>query len=281
LGPPHVLHILTEDDGEGGADYFFDDHFLQQSGHLASFLLNEDWRLPSGCGNSRFEPSEETEALQPGGEGAGVTYIALLTAESKYPLDDLTGGYRIEALRLPELSRQLLHTAPVSEDWRYPLRLLPPLLLAGASAESPVETAFLQAIRADPGDAVNGAAWSDWREERGAVSPGIGLLRGAFERITRYPRSLIDRLPAGGKLRSASKKLLDLEEKHSTELLTSPRSLFHVEDHLAQLCLHMADGDYPYFHQWILFDDMWASAHPDLANAILRFARRWDVLSAD
>jgi hypothetical protein len=33
------------------------------------------------------------------------------------------------------------------------------------------------------------------------------------------------------------------------------------------------------FHQWILFDDVWASAHADLANALLRFARRWDVLS--
>jgi hypothetical protein len=25
--------------------------------------------------------------------------------------------------------------------------------------------------------------------------------------------------------------------------------------------------------------DLWASAHPDLANAILRYVRRWDVLS--
>jgi hypothetical protein len=32
------------------------------------------------------------------------------------------------------------------------------------------------------------------------------------------------------------------------------------------------------YHQWYLFDDLWASAHPDLANAILRYASRWDVL---
>src|SRR5205823_4212450 len=109
----------------------------------------------------------------------------------------------------------------------------------------------------------------------------IWLLQSGFERISHYPRDLIDNLPTRGDVKSASKALLALEEQYRKRLLESPLSLFHVEDHLAQLCLHMAEGDYPYFHQWIFFDDLWATAHPDLANAILRFAARWDVLSAD
>ena len=33
------------------------------------------------------------------------------------------------------------------------------------------------------------------------------------------------------------------------------------------------------YHQWVFFDDLWAGAHPELANSVLRFAARWDVLS--
>jgi hypothetical protein len=58
-----------------------------------------------------------------------------------------------------------------------------------------------------------------------------------------------------------------------------------VEEHVAQLCHntehwrshHRVD----LYHQWIFFDDLWAAAHADLANAILRYARCWDVLSPD
>ena len=34
------------------------------------------------------------------------------------------------------------------------------------------------------------------------------------------------------------------------------------------------------YHQWIIFDDLWAGEHPDLAEGILRYAKRWDVLTA-
>ena len=61
------------------------------------------------------------------------------------------------------------------------------------------------------------------------------------------------------------------------------KSLVHVEDHLAQLCVHVGrlkhQGDV--YQQWVFFDDRWAAAHPDLANSILRYTRCWDMLSAD
>ena len=54
-------------------------------------------------------------------------------------------------------------------------------------------------------------------------------------------------------------------------------SQVHVEDHLAQLCLH--DRGWAW-HQWYLFDDLWAGAHADIANSLLNYGRRWDVLSS-
>jgi hypothetical protein len=60
------------------------------------------------------------------------------------------------------------------------------------------------------------------------------------------------------------------------------RSLIGTSDHLLQLCLHIGNvfGSDVY-HQWIIFDDPWAGANRDLAEGILRFAHRWDVLSED
>jgi hypothetical protein len=282
-GSPHCLQVFTEEDGEGGALYYFDGHFLKQSAGLAAYLLHEDWRLPSGLGDGRFVPSVPTNALPPGG-GSGATYIVILERESKYPLDDLMPGYRIEGMRLPELARHLCCCLPpVTDgcDWHGRLRQLPALMLAGAEAADPMEAAFLRAARAAPGDAVNWAAWSDWRQERGGEPPGISLLRDAFARLARIPGRYQDNLPRDADLDNSCRQLIDFEARHRDELRAAPRSLIHVEDHLAQMCLDVGWTDEPYFSQWYFFDDLWASARPDLANAILRFAARWDVLSAD
>ncbi len=55
-------------------------------------------------------------------------------------------------------------------------------------------------------------------------------------------------------------------------------SLISTGDRIAQLCNFVSwlGGVY---HQWIVFDDLWAGGHPDLADGVLRYAKRWDVLS--
>src|SRR5262249_15773815 len=61
------------------------------------------------------------------------------------------------------------------------------------------------------------------------------------------------------------------------------KSLIHVEQHLAQLCVHVAKWEYhgDLYQQWIFFAARWAAAPPALANSILRYHRCWDVLSPD
>jgi uncharacterized protein (TIGR02996 family) len=154
-------------------------------------------------------------------------------------------------------------------------------LLGGVEMADPTETGFLRAARAAPGDEATWAVWADWREEGGGEPPGISLLRGAFGRLARFPGKLQDQLPQDPGLDAACRSLVEMEARHRSELRTTCHSLIHVENHLAQLCLDVSWADEPYYDQWIFFDDLWASAHPDLANAILRFAGRWDVLSAD
>ncbi len=45
--------------------------------------------------------------------------------------------------------------------------------------------------------------------------------------------------------------------------------------HVVQLSVTVSET---YFHQWVLFDDLWAAANPDLASSLLRWTHRWDVV---
>ena len=272
---PHVVEMMTEDDGEGGAVYFFDGHFLKKSGLRAAYLLHDDWRLPSGSGKAGFIPTAETKELEPAGDGPGTTYAVFLVRESKYPIDDLEPAWRIDGVRLPDLAGHLL-ASPPEDDFAGYLRLLPALAFAGVSMREPLEEAFLSAIRANPCDVASWAAWSDWRAERDEEPPGIMLLRDAFARMARLPGAVQDAL-------HNKEVLLEMETKHRARLRKNPQSKLHAEEHLIQMCLDGSHNDEagPYFGQWILFDDLWASAHPELADALLTWCARWDVLTAD
>jgi hypothetical protein len=154
---PHVLEMMTEDDGEGGAVYFFDGHFLKESGSRAAYLLHDDWRLPSGCGAGGFTPTAKTKDMEPAGDGPGATYAVFLVRESKYPIDDLRPAYCIDGVRLPGLVGHLF-AAPPDDVFAGYLRLLPVLAFAGVSLREPMDEAFLSAIRTDPSDTLSWAA---------------------------------------------------------------------------------------------------------------------------
>ena len=51
-------------------------------------------------------------------------------------------------------------------------------------------------------------------------------------------------------------------------------SRIQAGQHLLQAAIH-ADQRFGY-ERWYLFDDVWASAHPDLAASLLRCAAGWD-----
>ncbi|MGW5161921.1 hypothetical protein ACWEPN_41175 [Nonomuraea wenchangensis] len=51
------------------------------------------------------------------------------------------------------------------------------------------------------------------------------------------------------------------------------QTLIHVGEHLAQMALH---ADSTGHRPWYVFDDIWASAHPDLAASLIHYAYHWD-----
>jgi uncharacterized protein (TIGR02996 family) len=266
IAEPHVVQVLTDDDELELAYYFFDDDFLKRSGKRVAYLLQEDWRLPADHGNGRFKPALPTNEFASRGPWHGSTYLVFLWYEDGANLDDLSGAYRLDGVRVPDLAKYLARFRPEKDlDWPYQLRTFHEPLLANLRGADKRENAFVRAIRQQPEDETNWNVFGDWLEERGDRRAELFLLQRALARIGKQP-------PHVHSFGSGKKTV-------------KSKSMPRVEEHLAQLCLHEATwqrykAPVDLYHHWIFFDDLWASAHVDLANAILCYASRWDVLSS-
>jgi uncharacterized protein (TIGR02996 family) len=296
--PPHLLTVQTDDDELEVCYYVFDDRYLAEHGKLAAYLL-KGWRLPSGHADGPFEPTEpiDEEPWAPAGKGAGATYVAILAYRDSGNLEDLTPADRIEGVRIPDLARYLAETIPAQTRGGYLLLLRSQLLAAPLTAD-PAEEGFRSVLLDEPGDEASWRAYSDWLQEGGARPLGLLLLEQALKAVARFP---VIRLPAAvwntlpvqlltPSLRNHQALLQRILATEPEEDFYSGRPSSHaaeksrvqVEEHVAQLCLHTERwGDTDLYQQLIFFDDLWAAAQPDLANAILRYCRAWDVLSPD
>ena len=246
LYAPHALQVFTNDDEIELAYYIFDDHFLKEHPGKAAYLLHEDWRLPVTDGGQRsYVPGIESKEVDPSGSGTGTTYLAFLSFYDSSNLD-LEGPWRIDGVRMPELADYLRDAEPDGE-WPFELRLL--------------------------------------RSQLPPDDSGMVGLRLALERVTRLPV-----LQMGGTIATSTLGLGTVEQAVAglAVILTNlpsnkhgfdpSKSLVGTGDHIAQLCQHTGWEDGMY-HQWFLFDDLWAGGQPDLAEGVLRYAKRWDVLS--
>jgi hypothetical protein len=248
---PHALQVITDDDEIELAYYFFDDHYLNDHPGRAAYLLNEDWKLPDRSGDVPYEPGIRTKAVKPSGSGPGTTYVAFLAfydSGGLSNLDEFGAPCRIKGVRVPQLADYLGAMTP-DETWPFELKLL-------RSQTNPDESTELR-------------------------------LEAALRRVTRLPVIRIGETTDGvARLGHASVAHARTQlEKFVKALKGSPdhdasKSLVGVSDHLVQLCLHVGDlFGKDVYHQWVIFDDLWAGANQDLAEGILRFSKRWDVLT--
>jgi hypothetical protein len=253
LCQPGALQVYTDDDNLDVAYYFCDQAFLEQHGPRAAFLLHEPWRLPAGHGLGGFENRFPARTVDTGSGGEGETFLVATRECGKCEFETLA------------------HRPPV---------VLPGVLL-------PELTGFLRANR--PGD--------DWPEElvllwsqvpdRG--EPSDDDLRDALDRVTVFSGRVFAYLDEVRHLprRAAREHLWERrgEMRHEKYLPNWQLCRVSTSDHLAQLCWCIANApEWAYrrnvYNQY-LFDDRWVSGNPELAAGLLRFATRWDVLSAE
>jgi hypothetical protein len=290
---PHLLTILTVDKvNMEMCSYLFDDTYLAAHPERAAFLLHEGWQLPGGHSETGgFEPTEPigwTDEVKPGGDGAtyGI-FLAYNYASEEGPLRGLDGVYRIKGVRLPDLAAALAG----GDSWEgLFLCLLRAHLFDAPFTDDPREEGFRQELLARA-DAATLAAYSDWLLERQDRPVGLLFLEQALNVLAPLPVAYLtdaDWLDLDGPIGPVRQRLsaaIKTKSLDSDQVPLPKRCRIQVEEHVAQLCHntehwrshHRAE----LYHQWIFFDDLWAAAHPVLANAILRYARCWDVLSPD
>ncbi len=257
---PHAIQAYTDDDEMELAYYFFDDQFAREHPEHTAYLLYEDWRLPVSSGSRPFVSSIEPPELQPMGTGSGTTYLLFQNPGIQY-FDELWRDppRRIEGVRLPDL-RDYLQQAEPDADWPIELRLL----RLSACQSRLCRSWLLEAL-----DEVTRTPLSFLKQDMTSVVPTI------------LKDALPDR-PLLGTVEEAKAQLDTYREvalsRSSRPCHQKPNNLVALHEHIAQFGIYPGGGP---FHQWILFDDLWAGEHEHLAQSLLRFAARWDVLSED
>jgi hypothetical protein len=247
---PHALQVLTDDDEIELAYYVFDDHYVRQHPGKADYLLHEGWKLPITSGDGPYEPGIRTKGVRPSGAGPGTTYLAFLAfydSGGLSVLDDFGGPCRIKGVRVPQLADYLEVTVP-DEAWPFELKVL--------------------------------------RSQSHSDDLTEGRLGAALGRVARLPviRMGGTGFGAGMGLATVEQARTQLEEEvkalGGVPDHDASKSLVGTSDHLAQLCLHVGNWfGRDVYHQWVIFDDLWAGGHRDLADGVLRYAKRWDVLT--
>jgi uncharacterized protein (TIGR02996 family) len=255
---PHHLQLMTDDDETEMAVYLFDDHYRAAHPGRADFLLHDGWELPAGGAKPRKKPLPDTHP-EGAGDGEGALYAVCLAAFDSGNLSDLGSTLpRIEGVRVEGLCRYLLLSGrrSLSGD----LEIMRAALRKLFTRPKGEDAGFLKAIRETPAEAANWNAYSDWLLERDRPAAGLHLLERALGRA---------------------------EPSKCRKNRDPARDLVRVTPHMAQAAKH--EGSWPEesfmwftphdtFETWVVFDDCWAAAHKSLAEGLVRFSTRWDVL---
>ena len=238
--------------------YLFDDTYAAEHPDRAAFLLHDGWPLPDGAAVGDFTPPD-ARVGGPDVHGEGLTHLAYF-----YTTDDpppTMYPHSVVGARIPDLPRPLFHMERhynIGKDvGSEALSDVMSGFTSARSATTGTEELLLKAVSANPHDVVCWGAYSDWCEENGKPA----LLQRILERA----------VFVYGFDRHGPRVGADTCDPKKDRVL--------VQTHVAQASKHVArHGDTDLYHHLVLFDDLWANAHPHHAASLLRAASRWDIL---
>lgn len=241
----HTLRVVTDDDEVGLAYFFFDDEAAKANPDRVAWLLHDELHLPDGEADGPYAPPFKFEEILPKGDGEGTTYLCFYTF---YDGDSLPGNVvTIPGVRLPDLASHLRNVLPTKktaswskewlETWPIELRLLRAMIEPGQISIAPALTRCAAYPLRDVASGTN-------HSHLGVGAHGNA--RGEFEKVMGAFK--LDGDPS--------------------------KSVIHVGKHAVLFCPHTSSA---FGHeQWVLFDDQWAAAHPQLATSLLRYGSHWD-----
>jgi len=244
-----VLSVITDDDEVTLAYFFVPQSYALLHPERTDYLLRPDWKLPDSAASlSAFAdpPRIPLREIGPRGNKEGRTYLLSLYDEDSGFLHDLRefpAALLLPGVRVPDLATYL-QEAVASEAW-------PQLLFA---------------LRAALGEDCDLSAATERCREWGVDRLAAVHDTGTYQEMR-------------GRL---AQRWADLSEREPRERPDLARG--HASPHLLQFsyCHEFNNVGRKVFHhdQWLVFDDLWASEHPHLAESLIRFAAQWDPLGA-
>jgi hypothetical protein len=240
------------------AVYWFTEDFARAHPERVAYLLHEDWRLPETVGPGGFSPVPGVWRSGPATTSEKALYcVELEWEESELTLFELLRcAEKLPGLRLPDLVPFALGLTDNGEEKPHPgpvdrLReQLWELLRAGEGLEG----AFRRSLFEQP-DAATWAAYTDWLVEQDRPRAELYLLELALRELATTARG------------SSKSEPLRVQVGPHCAVVLLPRQVIVGGPRSRQV-----------YDQWFLFDDVWASGNVNLANALLDYAGRYNVL---
>lgn len=258
-----ALRVRTDDDEVELAYALVPASVLRDEPDRWAWWMHTDSSLPDAIGDGAYEPAFECEfATLDGqlddGRGGPRTWAVFLTSYDGSSFG-LPRPVVIRGARMDTVGAVLRGEVPLSEGarrWPFELRLLRAM------------------IAPDEGDL--GAALARCAEFPVSALGGRITPSGDDANPDDALRAYLDAVPSwierGEELR-AFRSSLTAEER-------AARGQVNVLDGGAHHALFCRSGSRRYFDQWVFFDDLWASAHRALADALFVYAQSWDPLRA-
>jgi hypothetical protein len=253
----HSVRAKTDDDEARLAYFFLDDAVVRAATDRVAYLMLGDWRLPVSTepGHSGFEPPFPIRKLARRRRGSGRTWLVVLDTDVGQFGE--TPPVAFAGVRLPELPELLRTVVPAHTE--------PHRRSRDRWSSWPWEPLVLRALVA-PGDRSIGAALR--RYNRRAWQPH------GYESVATLRRSAEEPQPDARARLARFLEELPPERPSERHWRDPALSRIQATRHLVQAAIHV-DQRFSY-ERWYLFDDVWASAHPDLAASLLRCAAGWD-----
>jgi uncharacterized protein (TIGR02996 family) len=236
--------VLTDDDETSLAMYWFTDAFAKARPERVAYLLREDWHLPEAVGPGGFKAKPGVNLLLPRLRAKKAMYVVEHTWDTTSALEWLSGGEKLPGLRLPDLVPWLLRRSAEEMEGLGNGQILLTIreeLDTILSAGEGIEAGFRAALKEQPADAATWSAYTDWLADQDR------------------PRAELHLLDLALRARGVKGRLLQVAPHCAARMLA-----------------HDEEGKE--FDQLFLFDDVWASGNVDLANAILDYHGRFNVL---
>jgi hypothetical protein len=281
----HAIQCVTDDDEIDIAWHLFDEEFAKAYPERVAFLLHKDWKVDVQAAAEGSKPAEANGTLlneAPNDEAKlkeGAVYCVFLSAHDGMTISEITGTFRFEGVRLPEFGNFLrTATVPVKDtQWSW------------KEATWPAELILVRALLQTTEEKHLGRVLSQANPDFLNARLGAAGAAANWRFSSKKPELLIGDRQASARDWKLFEAYLQGERKqgrtHWLDRMQPP--LVQSSEHFCQIRFLLRStssgsgkdpdrisGTWAY----LFFDDIWAAAHPELAQSILHYGSGWQVL---